>query len=97
MCKAKEVRRHPVVGHSPATSPRCVYGRNGHLKLQSSSPAGKQQAPEPCFCSSGCGANQEMQDESISEKQNKGKMCTQIQHGASQRDLNISLMLKAKA
>lgn len=27
--QTKEVRRQPVVGHSPVTSPRCVYGRNG--------------------------------------------------------------------
>lgn len=27
--QAKEVRRQPVVGHSPVTSPQCVYSRNG--------------------------------------------------------------------
>lgn len=67
--QAKEVRRRgtalsPLHGVLMA---EMVWAR-GLLKLQNSSSAGKQQAPEPCFCSSGCGANQEMQDESISEK-----------------------------
>lgn len=100
--QAKEVRRQSVVEHSLLTSPQCMFmakmvQMRDHLKVQNSFPVGKQQAPESCFCQRGSGANQEMQDESISKKQNKGKTCTQIQHRASQRDLNIGLTLTAKA
>lgn len=55
---AKEARRQPVVGPQPChLTPVGLQKKwskaRDHLKLLNSSPAGKQKAPEPCFCNTG--------------------------------------------